>query len=106
LFSRRADRIFQQGFEFGVTFAEYMHDIPFDRKKARFAAMFKTLQDIADGELTVVDTPEEFGAGKEYDDDAMRTLPAQLNAIRASTRAAARRVAGVYRKKLGDAFFQ
>lgn len=96
LTGKDVERAFRQGFDFGIVIAEYFHEIPSEQKRERWRAMFTVLRQIANGEVTVVDTPEEFAAGKDYDEDQKRDLPQMLRRVRAMTKASAQRTLKAY----------
>jgi hypothetical protein len=66
--------------------------------------MFGLLRQIVNDEITVVDTPEEFSARRDYTDEAKQQLPQLLKRARIHSKASAEKVLDAYSKWIDGVF--
>jgi hypothetical protein len=77
-------------FELGCQVTRHLHGI---RERAELMALLTVVKDIAEGKLTLVDTPEEVVAQlDEAQKELAKRVPEVLRTMRAEERAAAERI--------------
>ncbi len=84
-------KLIMQGFMFGIRVTEHVYDVKYDLRLKVTERIFDTIRQIAEGDLTLVDTPEEkaaeFGDLPEWLSEWLRAnMPTILKAAREKER--------------------
>jgi hypothetical protein len=76
------DKDLVRAFFFGLRLAEHFHDVPYAFDEGQTDRIVGLLKSIADGDFTLVDSPEEVADQADWHPQLRERLPEMLSAAR------------------------
>jgi hypothetical protein len=76
------DKDLVRAFFFGLRLAEHFHDVPYAFNEAQTDRIVSLLKSIAEGDFTLVDSPEEVEDQADWHPELRERLPEMLSAAR------------------------
>ncbi|MHC4709101.1 MAG: hypothetical protein ACYTA3_01385 [Planctomycetota bacterium] len=91
-----------RAFFFGLRLAEHFHDVPYAFDEGQTDRIVRLLKSIADGDFTLVDSPEEVADQADWHPQLRERLPEMLSAARRHHRMTAADLLSVLRNLPGS----